>query len=112
MPLHLDSGVEIPPYLKVVAKIAAALIQQVIVDGILLVHRHKFLKPLLADAVTFGTDVDRRSLVDLEDVVKAISFGMVLPRDERDLRFQVRVFLVMLAQRLERASYLRGTHPL
>ena len=65
LPLHLHRGVEVSLGLQVVAQVAAAFVQQVVVHRVFLVHRHQLLHFAGPDLRAFGGDDDLASPVPL-----------------------------------------------
>ena len=97
LPFHFYRGVEITFRLQVVAHVAAAFVQQVVIDGVLLVGRHKLLQFPVADLRALSSNRHRRSLFRFEYIVKTVGIGMVVAVNERDLGFQMIVLLILLA---------------
>lgn len=110
--LQVHGGVKVAFGLQVVAQVAAAFVQQVVVHRVFLVHRHQALQLALADLLAVGADGDGGAFVHLEVVIQAIALRMVVAVGEQHLGFQVVVLLVVLAQTLQRAGDVLSAHPI
>ena len=91
---------KVPEGLQVVLKVAAAFVEQVIIDRALFVDWNKFAKLTLADAESVRGNFDDRAAFHLKGVVHGVAFRTVGADCDRDLCEQAILLLIARANPL------------
>ena len=86
--LELHLGVEIAVRLEIIAQVARAFDQQVVIHGVFLEDRDVAPQLSLGDLGAGGAHLDARPGVDAERGKRAVGRGIVLQGIQRDLGFQ------------------------
>src|SRR5258708_34366638 len=87
-----------------VLNVAAAFIQQVIVDCAFFVDGHEFLQYTLGEFETLGRNLNYRPAFNFENVVYCVAVGLIGAVSDLDLCEQTILLLIAPANSLQGAS--------
>ena len=99
--LEIDLGIEVPTSLQVVEQIAAAFVEQVVIQGAFLVNRYIILEYRTTNPKALRSDVNDRSRLNTIGIVHGIGLRPVSPFGDGDLRQKPVLLLILLAQALQ-----------
>ena len=93
--IHL--GVKIAPGLHVIEQVAAAFIQQIVIERIFFIDRNISFEDATADLETLGLNIHDRTGLYVECVVHNIGFWSIQTLHHRNLRHKTVLFLIFFA---------------
>src|SRR5580704_19764447 len=101
-------GIKVPAPLQVILQIATAFIEQIIIQRVFFVYWNTPLEDAAADFETLGSNDHRRSQLNVEGVINGIGFWTVGTLGDRYLRQPSVLFLIFLAQSIQRSGHQLG----